>query len=39
VLPGDDHLIWHGDTDAVLGPMERFVARHSPTTSNAGHVE
>ncbi|HSW06638.1 alpha/beta fold hydrolase [Aquabacterium sp.] len=26
VLPGEDHLIWCGDTDAVLEPMERFVS-------------
>lgn len=28
ILPGDDHLIWCGDTDAVLEPMERFVSRY-----------
>lgn len=29
LLPGDDHLIWCGDTDAVLTPVERFVAQHT----------
>lgn len=27
-LPGDDHLIWCGNTDDVLSPMERFVERN-----------
>jgi len=27
LLPGDDHLIWCGDTDAVLEAMERFIAK------------
>jgi pimeloyl-ACP methyl ester carboxylesterase len=26
LLPGADHLIWCGDTDAVVEPMERFIA-------------
>ena len=26
LLPGADHLLWCGDTDAVLEPMERFIA-------------
>jgi pimeloyl-ACP methyl ester carboxylesterase len=33
MLSGDDHLIWCGDTDAVLGPMEEFVGRHSLATT------
>ena len=29
LLPGADHLIWCGDTDAVLEAMERFIAAQS----------
>jgi hypothetical protein len=25
LLPGEDHLLWVGDTDAALTSMERFV--------------
>lgn len=25
LLPGDDHLMWFGDTGAVIGTLERFV--------------
>lgn len=38
MLPGNDHLIWCGDTDAVLEPMEQFVTRHSPTSGKQGEV-
>lgn len=27
MLPGADHWWWHGDADAVLGAIERFVSR------------
>jgi len=32
VYPGDDHLPWNGDAEAVLGDIEQFVtgARHAP---------
>jgi pimeloyl-ACP methyl ester carboxylesterase/DNA-binding SARP family transcriptional activator len=28
-LPGEDHFLWHGDSDAVLAAVEGFVARHA----------
>ena len=28
LLPGDDHLMWYGDTDAVIAEVERFAGRH-----------
>jgi pimeloyl-ACP methyl ester carboxylesterase/DNA-binding SARP family transcriptional activator len=28
MLPGADHWWWHGDADAVLGAIERFIAAH-----------
>ncbi|HSI59754.1 MAG TPA: alpha/beta fold hydrolase [Ideonella sp.] len=28
MLEGDDHLFWHGDSDAVLQAIEDFVGRH-----------
>lgn len=34
MLPGDDHLIWCGDTHAVLTAMEQFVLRHSPASTS-----
>jgi len=27
LLPGEDHLLWAGDTDAVLDALEDFVQR------------
>lgn len=28
-LQGEDHFLWHGDSDAVLAAVEGFVARHA----------
>ncbi|WP_280156069.1 alpha/beta hydrolase [Piscinibacter sp. XHJ-5] len=28
LLPGEDHWWWHGDADAVLRAIERFIDRH-----------
>jgi hypothetical protein len=28
MLPGAAHWWWHGDADAVLDAMERFIAAH-----------
>ncbi len=29
MLAGDDHFLWHGDSDAVVNAVNSFVARHA----------
>ena len=35
-LPGDDHLPWIGDSDAVVGEIEQFLTGVRPTGERSG---
>jgi pimeloyl-ACP methyl ester carboxylesterase/DNA-binding SARP family transcriptional activator len=38
LLDGDDHLLWHGDSAAVLGAVQRFLARHGGAATDGGRT-